>query len=138
MIELKLRAWDKKNKKMRFISGLTLDIIENCVESVQFEGMEGKAILNWRVDQFSEVMQFIGLKDKNGTEIFEEDILRIDKRLYLVKRRNDACFGIVRLNFLKENINELPNWTLLQEVDKEVVGNFYENKELLGGNYGNN
>lgn len=75
MKQIKFRAWDKKNKRMRNVVGMTFcnesgDFTDIYVDSVAFEGMEGKELQNWRVDQYSDLMQFTGLLDKNGKEIY--------------------------------------------------------------------
>ena len=84
-----------------------------------------------------ELMQSTGLKDKNGKEIFEGDIVKFsdcDDDVYVtpvVWDKNYACFGVsfsgkypVSFDYLEEFYTELK--------DIEVVGNIYENPELLG------
>lgn len=76
-----------------------------------------------------EFMQSTGLKDKNGKEIFEGDVVKMAKDVYseptyyeIVRHRG----GAYRLES-KQHGCEL--W--LRHTDCEVVGNIYENKELL-------
>jgi len=127
MREIKFRAWDKKNKKMRNISGFTMDIIEGCVESVCFEGMEGKSIWNWRVDQYSDVQQFTGLKDRFDKEIYEGDIIKMESGITQLIKFGEGLFEV----WDDENTRGFPFgiWNINKE--SEVIGNIYENKELL-------
>ena len=73
--------------------------------------------------------QFVGLFDKNGIEIYEGDILRIlDEEEY----QGDAV--IIAVEF-KEGcfVDSYFHWTLacIKEYKREVIGNIYENPELL-------
>ena len=87
------------------------------------------------------LMQYTGLKDKNGKEIYEGDILRL--------WRSTGKNGELRREYYKPLLVEYCElWTQFVVVDKpnkiqmgiwkefgafEVIGNIYENPELLGG-----
>lgn len=125
----KFRAWLKEEYRMTDVREITFFNDEIQMIS-DVEGF-------YAYDEF-ELMQSAGLKDKNGKEIFEGDIVKFsdcDDDVYVtpvVWDKNYACFGVsfsggypISFDYLEEFYTELK--------DIEVVGNIYENHELLGG-----
>lgn len=83
----------------------------------------------WIVNNDIHLMQSTGLVDKNGKEIFEGDIVKMSKDVYSEPTYYEVVRhygGAYRLES-KQHGCEL--W--LRHTDCEVVGNVYENKELL-------
>lgn len=77
------------------------------------------------------VGQSTGLKDKNGTTIFEDDIVRYGDSLHKVvfeNRSGTAYFGIV--------IDSMETWSFGYSVpadQMEIVGNIHDNPKLIQG-----
>lgn len=125
MREIKFRAWHKGKKIMGEVLGI--DILHkeiffsnedaDCYEHTDFKDIE--------------LMQYTGLKDKNEKEIYEGDIvkLRANHGIGVVKYYDEwgafvieyikpRPLAVLGINYYKENI--------------EILGNIYENPELLG------
>ena len=113
MRELKFRAWD--GVCFRFF-----DIRENCdCDFSDFYLGLGKE---------TPIEQYTGLKDKNGKEIYEGDLVLDtyydDNERYIVKWYNDAVvFGM-------QSLEDADDYKLPLE-SLEVIGNIHENPELL-------
>jgi len=124
MREIKFRAWHKEKKIMGEVLGI--DILHKEI----FFSNGDVDCCGFADLKYIELMQYTGLKDKNNKEIYEGDILldRNNKKPYKVIFKN----GSFRAEF--EGDFEEHSFDLIDVVAQgcEVVGNIYENPELLG------
>ena len=119
----KSRAWDEETKTMLDVS--LIDFKKSVLVGEHWEFGETNFI------NFDDVnlMQSTGLKDKNSKEIFEGDIVKMAKDVY----SDLTCYEIVRHRGgayrLESNQHGCELW--LRHTICEVIGNVYENPELL-------
>ncbi len=122
----KFRAWDKKTERMWDIE--TWHIADEYVDLIE----PGKSIADINAERFwrkqSEVilMQYTGLKDKNGVEIFEGDIVN---HYWSNEVGESFCHKAVIKNPFDYKVNEAMHLIYADEL--EILGNIWENPELL-------
>ena len=117
--EIKFRAWVEEENEML------------PVEEMIFCEVGGVAEINdWWGDSRFILMQYTGLKDKNGVEIYEGDICRynLDNSLHIVEFINNHWSAFCFIELATQECNHLYEFD-----DFEVVGNIYESPELLKG-----
>ena len=136
MREIKFRAWDSKAKVMyQDVSILSMKARSTLLidgDSVHIRPDSPKCTL----------MQYTGLKDKNGVEIYEGDIFVVrslhdgDEYVWNQTRHNEGGEGAIPQEV--EWDEKLCRFQfgdstriLYNPYDFEVIGNIYENKELL-------
>lgn len=138
--ELKFRVWDKTSDSMLYqddFERVELDTKNKMVTLIaEEESDKSHYVLDYEDGIEAEILQYTGLKDKNGKEIYEGDILSIkiysgDKVIVegkTVVEFKDGCFGVIwgyDKAFLSLNS--------FFKAKFEVIGNIYENPELLRG-----
>lgn len=124
MRTIKFRAWDRYMKCM--VDVKTLDFGPKGAECAVDD-----SDINGDIDGEWDLMQYTGIKDSNGIEIYEGDILEFQdfvfggkprsKRTIVEWSEGDAAF-----------ITGFRNLWKLVELGAVVVGNIYDNPELLG------
>lgn len=124
MREIKFRAWDAKIKKMfvpDHIDGYGILVTEERHEVG--EGMFGTHPIEYPNPYV--LMQYTGCKDKNGKEIYEGDVLDTpDGKVKVIWWLAGFYFKYLENKGRGEFVGVNPN-------EMEVIGNLYENKELL-------
>jgi hypothetical protein len=141
MREIKFRAWDKNKGKMfsaeevRDSKGDLLAVgLHGLPIVIDRDSFRDDEIIGWNIDHYITLMQFTGLVDKHGKEIYEGDIIqRVNIKVPLLVRWNqkEARFDVAKD---PDNFNATVIWyTQLIEEEYEVIGNIYENPELMRG-----
>ena len=132
MREIKFRAWDKRNKRMFTVLHWDTSVLGDSIGRVGgFTGWETLAV-GYDVD----LMQYTGLHDKNGVEIYEGDVVYQERF-----SPDDPAYGYYGETFFVEC--DAPNGGfnlradgVYTEIDSntlehlKVIGNIYENPEL--------
>jgi uncharacterized phage protein (TIGR01671 family) len=136
MREIKYRAWHKAERHMGAVEVLNLEkgAFVNGVMPGKDQVTEDFTIVAPARGRFCffediELMQYTGLKDKNGVDIYEGDILRHDD---LVSYQEVLWIGArISIHSLPTDDDYEDLW-MQESKDIEVIGNIYENPELLG------
>jgi uncharacterized phage protein (TIGR01671 family) len=140
--EIKFRVWDKENKKLRYLNHSEDTLFVNKSGAAGYENL-----CNGSGGDDYELMEFVGIKDKNGKEIYEGDLVKFDNdnKHYQIKfgegmfyaeytsipDKNNNVVGKVNypMSFIdwKDNGDGSSSSYLIIE----IVGNIFENLNLL-------
>lgn len=124
MREIKFRAYENIQNTMHY--DVQSGIYEDPDEIISFDRI-------LELQRYA-VMQYTGLKDKNSKEIYESDIIKYrDSRKHIVpvERVKELGTGMYlrRVGSGYYTLND----SVIKDYDVEVIGNIYENPELLEG-----
>jgi uncharacterized phage protein (TIGR01671 family) len=126
MREIKFRAWDKRSGKFILPNKIDRDIIPTAIPTTATKRgfkLKSKFVLQ----------QYTGLKDNNGKEIYEGDIVscktnsfRDDEKMEVYYDQYDGAYG------LRDPTGKIGGHLLFFHIGfPEVIGNIYENPELF-------
>ena len=125
--EIKFRAYSSHNHKMYPVSNIEWDI-DGRIWVTADDGKNGIEL----IDEESHLMQFTCLKDKNGREIYEGDVLDIGLRNQDGKPVvAPVSYETYAAGYVLDNGGN-GIWQRLTR-DCEVIGNIFEDKQLLEG-----
>ncbi len=121
--ELKFRAWHKEYKKMIYQEHGICNFFGDTSPVSDYGDDE--------ISEECEIMQFTGLKDKEGNEIYEGDIIEFADHLHKAVVVYDKKFAayLFESNNLEKKNN--PDTAMHWHDDLKIIGNIYENPELI-------
>jgi uncharacterized phage protein (TIGR01671 family) len=115
MKTIKFRAWDGKKMWVDYKTYLLLDIATGKV----FNTVEDR----YMPKDAYQLMQFTGLHDKNGKEIYEGDIVETSSGNKYIVEFSNGVFGVLTKYYGRRALYEF--------IKIKVIDNIYENPELL-------
>ena len=121
MRDIKFRVWDNERNAMFNSKSVDIDFFEGKIE-ITSDTIRYDEVYTDEIKDF-ELMQYVGCKDKNNKEIYEGDIVKTKEHIGQIIYSKGMFFIDVKGDFY------LPIYNVSEFM--EVIGNIYENPELL-------
>ncbi|MFR4177503.1 MAG: YopX family protein [Lacticaseibacillus paracasei] len=127
--EIKFRAYSIHNHKMYPVSNIEWDI-DGRIWVTADDGKNGIEL----IEEEAHLMQYTGLHDKNGRKIYENDVLQCTSYTYgngetgktsLLVKYHEMSAGFIAGPYMLGKLMDIRKC--------EVIGNIFENPELLEG-----
>ena len=127
MREIKFRAWNKDQERWYKVDKLQFGE-DGIIDVKVWTSGNNSKWLHWAGEDFV-IVQYTGLKNKNGKEIYEGDILQKGKNVNgFVEYENGGYHCVI---YTKQNAKKQCFHLSLMTREYEVKGNIYENPELM-------
>lgn len=133
--KIKFRAWKMRNGKMRRYVCTPFSFMKYAQTHIDEPVMRYSDVSDIQdfMPDADIIEQYTGLKDKNGEEIYEGDIVLDyydgDDAFIVEWDRDIACFRLTGT----DNIASVSFDNFDSDIDLEVIGNIHEDQEMLGG-----
>ena len=121
MRDIKFRVWDNERNAMFNSKSVDIDFFEGKIE-ITSDTIRYDEVYTDEIKDF-ELMQYVGCKDKNNKEIYEGDIVKTKEHIGQIIYSKGMFFIDVKEDFY------LPIYNVSEFM--EVIGNIYENPDLL-------
>jgi len=135
MREIKFKAWDKQRMKMGWVENIVCDYKNESADddygcySTDNLDIIDRPTGDYREKRYIELLQYTELKDNHHKEIYDRDIVKTISGIGVVEWSEDSLLWIVRLS------DRCRDWLITYSDNIEIIGNVFENKDLLETEY---